>query len=544
MADFSRGAPRTSSDVPRVGIPERLARRMTMAEQHEYLRARLSRRGVLRGGVAGAGTVAGAGLLTGSAGAVETAPSSARPTPAPVTRPASRKVDGALVAPFGRHLAFGSDPRTQMRISWQVPFAVKAPYVRIGLGPGELSRKIEAEVRHLHTPALSDKLPAVDQYYLHAALDGLRPGVTYYYGVGHDGFDPADPRRFSALGTFRTAPEAAESFVFTAFGDQGVSYDALANDQLLLGQNPAFHLHAGDLCYADTTGHGQKTDVFDARVWDSFLAQTSSVAASVPWMVTTGNHDMEAWYSPDGYGGQLARWSLPDNGPDPRKAPGVYSFTYANVGIVALDANDVSYEITANTGYTGGQQTRWLDRRLAQLRGQTGIDFVVVFFHHCAFSTTSAHASDGGVRDAWVPLFEKHQVDLVINGHNHVYERTDAIRGGRAAKPVPIGGSADAVRDGIVYATAGGAGARLYEFPVPDSYEGHVKDLDEVKTYHWAKDGAKNKDTVEWSRVRYTGFSFLAVEVRPGPSPRLKVTTLAESGERVDHFEVVRTPGR
>ncbi|MFI1851040.1 purple acid phosphatase family protein [Streptomyces sp. NPDC020480] len=539
MADFSRGTPPTSSDVPRVGIPERLARRMTMAEQHEYLRTRLSRRGALRGGIAAAGTVAGAGLLTGSASAVER-----RPSPTLLAGPVSRKVDGSLVAPFGRHLAFGADPRTQMRISWQVPLAVKAPYVRIGLQPWELSQKIEAEVRPLHTPSLSAKLPAVDQYYLHAALDGLRPGVTYYYGVGHDGFDPADPRRFSALGTFRTAPEKAESFVFTAFGDQGVSYDALANDQLLLGQDPSFHLHAGDLCYADTSGHGSTSDVYDARVWDSFLAQTDSVAASVPWMVTTGNHDMEAWYSPDGYGGQLARWTLPDNGPDPRKAPGAYSFTYANVGVVALDANDVSYEITPNTGYTGGEQTRWLDRRLGELRAQPGIDFVVVFFHHCAFSTTSAHASDGGVRDAWVPLFEKHQVDLVINGHNHVYERTDAIRGGKAAKQVPIGGSADAVRDGIVYATAGGAGARLYEFPVPDSYEGQVKDLDEVNSYHWAKDGSKSKESVEWSRVRYTGFSFLVVKVDPGPNPKLEVTTLAESGERVDHFEVVRTPGR
>ena len=53
-----------------------------------------------------------------------------------------------------------------------------------------------------------------------------------------------------------------------------------------------------------------------------------------------------------------------------------------------------------------------------------------MFFHHCAYST-STHASDGGVRDAWLPLFTKHQVDLVINGHNHVYERTDAVKGGK-----------------------------------------------------------------------------------------------------------------
>ena len=40
--------------------------------------------------------------------------------------------------------------------------------------------------------------------------------------------------------------------------------------------------------------------------------------------------------------------------------------------------------------------------------------------------------------------------------------------------------------------------------------------------------------------MRYTGFSFLAVEVEPGHRPRLKVTALAESGERIDHFEVRR----
>ncbi|MEU5577384.1 metallophosphoesterase family protein [Streptomyces huasconensis] len=525
--------------IPNLGIPERLAARMSMPEQHEYLRAKLSRRKVLARSFAAAGTVAGAGLLTGSSSTaygegVPAAHTSSAPA-APV------RVDGGLVAPFGRHLAFGADPRSQMRISWQVPLPVKAPYLRVGPKPWELSRKIEAEVRDLHTPSLSKKLPAVEQYYLHAALDGLEPGTTYYYGVGHDGFDPASPERMATLGSFRTAPARAEKFVFTAFGDQGVSYHALANDQLILGQNPSFHLHAGDLCYADTTGHGEDSDTYDARVWDTFLAQTESVAKSVPWMVTTGNHDMEAWYSPNGYGGQSARWSLPENGFDPRRAPGVYSFTYGNVGVVALDANDVSYEIPANRGYTDGKQTAWLDRRLGELRADEDVDFVVVFFHHCAYST-SRHASDGGVRDAWLPLFTKHQVDLVVNGHNHVYERTDAIKGGEVGRPVPVGASTDPTRDGIVYVTAGGAGKDLYEFGpgVRDSYEGHVHDRDEIATFHWTKARRSDPEKVAWSRVRYTGFSFLAVEVTPGAHPKLSVSALAEHGERVDHFEVVR----
>lgn len=525
-----------------MGIPGRLAGRMSMAEQHEYLRSRLpgpSRRGVLRGGgLTAAGALGGAGLVACTA---DPAPDQGR-GPGLVASPV--RVDGSLVAPFGRHLAFGADPRTQMRVSWQVPLAVRRPYLRVGTEPWELSRKFQAEVRELRTPSLSPKRGAVEQFYLHVALDRLRPGTTYYYGVGHDGFDPTTADRIGTLGSFTTAPARADRpFVFTAFGDQGISYAALANDQLLLGQNPSFHLHAGDICYAEEEGHGRESDVYDARVWDQFLAQTEPVAARVPWMVTTGNHDMEAWYSPNGYGGQSARWSLPDSGPDPENAPGVYSFRYGNVGVVALDANDVSYEIPANRGYTGGAQTRWLGARLGRLRGTPGIDFVVVFFHHCAYST-STHASDGGVRDEWVPLFDKHRVDLVINGHNHVYERTDPIRAHRPTRALPVGGSTDPARDGTVYVTAGGAGRELYDFPVPDSYEGHrdgpADGPDEVRTFRWTEERGRERESVGWSRVRYTGFSFLAVESRPGERAELAVTALAESGRRVDHFVISR----
>jgi hypothetical protein len=38
--------------------------------------------------------------------------------------------------------------------------------------------------------------------------------------------------------------------------------------------------------------------------------------------------------------------------------------------------------------------------------------------------------------------------------------------------------------------------------------------------------------------VRYRGFSFLSVEAVSGTAPRLKVSALASSGERIDHFEV------
>ncbi|WP_243083374.1 metallophosphoesterase family protein [Streptomyces sp. 891-h] len=529
-----------ANDLPDLGVPARLAARMSMAEQHEYLRAKLTRRGVLRGGgLAAAGAAGAGGLVLGSDAALrQGAGRTVGGAPEPVLSRAT--VDGRHVAPFGRHLAFGADPRSQMRVSWQVPFAVRKPYLRFGPRPWELESRVAAEVRALHTPSLGRNLPAVEQLYLHARLDGLRPGTTYYYGVGHEGFDPASAERLGTVGSFTTAPDGGgESFVFTALGDQGVGPDALTTNQLLLGQNPAFHLHAGDICYADDTGHGRKSDTYDARVWDQYLAQTEPVASRVPWMVTTGNHDMEAWYSPEGYGGQAARWSLPGNGPAPARAPGVYAFEYGNVGVIALDANDVSYEIPANLGYTDGAQTRWLERTLKRMRAARGIDFVVVFFHHCAYSTAT-HGSDGGVRDAWVALFEQHHVDLVINGHNHVYERTDPLRGGKPTRAVRVGDVTDPKRDGTVYVTAGGGGRELYDFSAPDSYEGHVEERDSVRGIRWTKGRREERGEVDWSRVRYTGFSFLAVECRGGRRPSLSVTALSGSGRRVDHFVVRR----
>ncbi|WP_020140896.1 purple acid phosphatase family protein [Streptomyces sp. 351MFTsu5.1] len=517
-----------------MGVPDQLAERMSMAEQHEYLRARFSRRTMIRGGAVTLGAVTGGAFVPGAVAQAAT------PTR---TFASAATVDGSLVAPFGRHLAYGADARTEMTISWQVPVAVRKPFVRIGAHPWDLSRKIEAEVRTLYTPAGVGASGDHTQYYVHARLSHLKPGRTYYYGVGHQGFDPAEAHLAGTLGTFTTAPAHKKPFTFTAFGDQGVSYHGLANDSLILGQNPAFHLHAGDIAYADPAGQGKSADTgFDSRVWDQFLAQTESVAKSVPWMVSFGNHDMEAWYSPNGYGGEEARFTLPDNGPDKKHLPGVYSFVHGNTAIISLDPNDVSFEIPANLGISGGTQTTWFEAQLKKYRAAKDIDFIVVFFHHCAYCTSTAHASEGGVRQEWVPLFDKYTVDLVINGHNHQYERTDVIKGDKVVKKLPIGETAYPETEGVVYVTAGAAGRSLYAFTAPDSYEGHLNEVDSVASFINTKDGKVN-ETVAWSRVRYLDYSFLRVDVEPAPRghyAKLRVSGIAETGDRIDHFTVAR----
>jgi hypothetical protein len=81
-------------------------------------------------------------------------------------------------------------------------------------------------------------------------------------------------------------------------------------------------------------------------------------------------------------------------------------------------------------GYSQGAQQRWLERTLTQARDDTTTDWIVVVMHQVAIS--SAHNFNGadlGIRQTWLPLFDKYGVDLVLTGHEHHFERTFALRG-------------------------------------------------------------------------------------------------------------------
>src|SRR6266700_297061 len=457
-----------------------LASTLSLAEQHEWFRRATSRRALLRGGMVGAGALAAGPALLGG-----TAEAASSTLCAPALASSYEYTSGSAVIPFGRPLAYGAAPTTQMSVTWQVPAAVKNPFLRVGSAPWDLGERIASQITNLPTPRTDvvsiDNVPksapaTIEQYYVTATVSHLTPGHRYYYAIGHDGFD--------------------------------VNAKNLATTNLVQAQQPAFHLVAGDICYAEAHGSGLITDAFDPRVWDGYLNEISPAAAGVPWEICVGNHEMEPWYSPDGYGGMFARFAFP------QQQTAYYSFTYGNVAILSLDGNDLTYEMPANRGYSGGAQTAWLEQQLAAYRADAGIAFIVVVFHYAAFSTSSANGSEGGIREEWVPLFDKYNVDLAINGHNHVYERTDPIRGGAATGAAPIGATVDAETQGTTYIVVGGAGESLHAFSAADSYEGAVDDLTDIAAYI-NESGGKVNETVSWSRVRYTGYCILRVDSVP-----------------------------
>ena len=560
-------------EVPNVGVPVRLARDMTIAEQQEWLQMflrgrRVSRRSALKGG-------AGVLVALGLAGAPGALAGCARATQ-------------AQRAVVGRRLSLGVDPTTTMAIAGELTGKpTGAALVDLGTGR-DYGHTIVAEVRELVSlvPQQDGSIRGADQFFVHALAAGLRPGTFYHYRFRlPDGSTTPDA-------TFRTAPARSDRqpFTFTAFADQGVNtgppdgqagftddyYEAGDTRRavtpadsmvaLIAAQRPAFHLLAGDICYADPSGTGQPVknnaphdagngfNNFDPTLWTTYFATIEKSAAQTPWMFATGNHDMEALYdhntapggSSHGYAGHAARLDLPANGPS--RCPSVYSIIYSNVAVISLDANDLSQEIPTNAGYSTGSQLSWLTDTLTRLRADPSIDFIVAFFHHCAFATSSAHASDAGVRTALAPLFDRFSVDLVVQGHNHQYERTNPIRDGRSTRQAPDQSTIWPATDGTTYICVGsggrpryswqpGEGDRYRDGPNPDS--GTV-----VHSYLAGPHGTQTPETVDWSQSRYLDYAYLSIEVHPAPpgaTTSMHVTALSDLGHEIDRIDLLRS---
>jgi hypothetical protein len=303
-------------------------------------------------------------------------------------------------------------------------------------------------------------------------------------------------------------------------------------------------------------------------------------AASIPWMFATGNHEPELFsshvaadhvtvanYEPIGYGGLVKRMDLPTTGPS--ACPSVYSFSYGNVGIVSLDANDLSWEIQGLLGYSKGAQVRWLEGVLEAWRVSADIDFIVAFFHECAFSTCNGHSSDGGVRAALAPLFARYQVDLVVQGHNHVYERTNpllydpATNSARSSKQAVAVSPAEpaevsAAHDGTTYVVVGTAGTPRYGWTGKNETDRNFAAgkgsgttvVGDAKTQlgPWVneRDFSLSYETVDWSQARYDDYGFIALDVTPAPIGRKTTMVLRfinQQGRELDRVVFSRIAG-
>lgn len=180
-------------------------------------------------------------------------------------------------------------------------------------------------------------------------------------GAGRDGFGRAG----EASSTGR--------FTFAAYGDQGTTAGAEQIFGVLAAAAPSFTFCLGDLCYADPSGGVAPAGRVDHEAWDRWLRMVSDASASSAAVLpAVGNHEIETGMGGWGYDGFLTRIALPGNGLS--GLPTTWSARWGNVALVAVDANDVSTEITRNNGVSGGGQDRWLEATLARLAADPEVD--------------------------------------------------------------------------------------------------------------------------------------------------------------------------
>ncbi|HUS64474.1 MAG TPA: metallophosphoesterase [Kofleriaceae bacterium] len=247
----------------------------------------------------------------------------------------------------------------------------------------EVAPDVPTVVREADLWAMEEASPGdgVNQYA--GIVESLEPDTVYCYQLDA-GDDPA-----TAAAGFRTAPAAGSGarVAFVAFGDSGNGGDDQFSVREHLETVPMqMMIHTGDIAYESGTMQ---------QFEDNYFSVYASMTDSIPMWPSIGNHDEHDTYH------QVYDLPWASSSHD------YYSFDYGDVHFVALDTNDVSQ-----------RQADWLEDDLAENQRE----WTVVYGHHPPFSS-GEHGCATDVRDLFVPIFEKYDVDLVLAGHDHDYER-------------------------------------------------------------------------------------------------------------------------
>jgi hypothetical protein len=522
-----------------------------MGQENERNEFQVSRRRLLSAaGFTAAAAVTAPAIGSGTAQAAGTSPVTvpSRSLPDPATTPAVQ----------GLHLQFGADASREVVVSWFSLQPVDRPRVFLGRPDGAYERTVTGRTR-----SYVDAKSGQTVYAHHVRLGGLRPAQAYLYAAVHDGAQPE-------FGSFRTGPRGRASFTFTSFGDQGtptlgkryvppagvsLPNPPYVNDNLgspaaadttagVERVQPLFHLFNGDLCYANLA-----TD--RVRTWSDFWENNSRSARNRPWMPAAGNHENERGNGPIGYAAYQTYFSVPEATGQTETTRGLwYAFTAGSVRVISIANDDVCYQDGGDSyvrGYSGGAQKAWLEGELDRSRKDRGVDWVVVCMHQVAVSTADKfNGADLGIRQEWMPLFDKYGVDLVVCGHEHHYERSHPLRGhvpNETLTPVAVATQTDVIdtTEGTVHMVLGGGGTS-----VPSNQLFFEPPQCRVITSVAAPDPTTGKrppvyvtEPAPWSAVRDAAHSygFAAFTVDPG-SRREGWTTM-----KVTYYDVLGTGG-
>jgi len=258
--------------------------------------------------------------------------------------------------------------------------------------------------------------------------------------------------------------ETQTSFVFTAAGDWSGSSRTSANLDAIAASGAVFNLALGDLSYSSITPE---------TAWCDYVK--SHVGANFPFQLVTGNHE-NAPTGDDGYIDNFAS-CLPDRMNSIPSATSRYGweyyFDYLNVRVLMLPADNADgadpYSYTA-----GSVHYNWLKDRISEARSSG--KWVVVGMHKNCITIGVKSCSIG---TDLMNLLIQERVDLVLQGHDHNYQRSKqlscATQGTYNSACVADDGTDGMYTKGVgtVFVIVGTGGAGLYDVNTNDSEAGY-----------------------------------------------------------------------
>lgn len=342
-------------------------------------------------------------------------------------------------------LTWQGDPKTTQSVQWRTSPDAGDGQVRVrpSAQPDAPWTLVAAE----HAASVAERLANDRANWWHTArLTGLSPGTAYTYQVGQGDY-------WTSERGFRTAPAGDEPFSFLYLGDSQeglLDYGHLT--ELAVERHPevAFIVLAGDLVNRGC----------DRDDWDLFFHASRNVFDRYTLVPVIGNHDDCGVTDPRLYTGFF---DLPTDGSDALSPEQTYSFQYSNASLVVLNSN-----------LAAGEQAPYLDTELAK----STATWKFTSWHHPAYAS-KPNRDEPEVQENWIPLIDKHKVDIVLQGHDHAYMRTYPMRGGKIV---------DSPADGTVYLVAV-SGTKYYDQVARDYI---AKGFEDVSTYQVIRiDGAK-----------------------------------------------------
>lgn len=247
----------------------------------------------------------------------------------------------------------------------------------------------------------------------------------------------------SLVKAFAAGPDGAvhnPDFSFAVTGDFGCSDEARKTVSNIKSKYPDLVLVTGDLSYQR-----------NATCWYNTV---TPLDINGKLKVALGEHDIDENLTK--YHDYMKHFNM---------TKPFYSFDFGNVHflVMATAKNEVVPYLN------GSEQYNFVKKDLKQAHRNPSIDWIIVNTFRPLYSSNTTHPGLDKLQDIYHPLFEKYGVDIVLQGHNHNYQRTYplAYNSSKAYTPIVTDRHTrdyDNNPKGQIFFTVGTAGEDLYNF--------------------------------------------------------------------------------